>query len=77
MRSFDFFVPNYPTLVCSKTTPRNDEDSWNEPNEDDPRFRPVPLWVFLAIVAVVTTVGMVASFLDCGALVCITPMKEY
>jgi hypothetical protein len=36
----------------------------------DPTFRPVPLWVFLAILAVVTTAGMVVNFLDCGALVC-------
>ena len=80
MRYFDFFVPNYPTLACSMTTPRIDEDPWNDPNEDDPKFRPVPLWVFFAILAGVTIVGMVASFLDCGALVCrfwITHIKEF
>ena len=62
MRYFDFFVPNYPTLARSMTTPRIDEDPWQDPNEDDQKFRAVPRWVLLAIVAVVTTVGVVANF---------------
>jgi hypothetical protein len=60
---------------------RNDDDSKTrrDPNDNEPAFRPAPLWAFFAILAVVAIVGMVASFWDCGALVCrfwITHMQE-
>ena len=69
-------------LPCSAAS-RNDDDDDSKTrrdlNDNEPTFKPVPLWVFFAILALVAIGGMVASFWDCGAPVCrfwITRMEE-
>jgi len=49
----------------------------NDPNDSEAKFKRVPLWGFLGILAVV---AVVAEFLDCGAFACrfwITHIKEF
>jgi len=58
---------------------RNDDDK-KDLNGDEGASKAVPLWVFLAIVAAVTSVAMVADLLNCGALMCrlwVTHLKEF